>query len=184
MQPLVLDNSSSRKSHLIQRPGNKVLAWAWGPESSFKAWGAVGGSTVCSKVETNNRNGSRRSYRRNRNRINNISRDRIARRGRMSSLRHIISLLQYRSLCIEAFSGSSTWTRAEVAEGGPSWRQRRNKPPEGPMTRLRQLLFRRDWPAYQTRQLRSAIRTKRGTSLENRNLTGRLPLSKGGDSSK
>jgi len=52
MQPLVLDNSSSRKSHFIQRPGNKFLAWAWSSESSLKAWGALRGSTVCSKVET------------------------------------------------------------------------------------------------------------------------------------
>ena len=49
---LILDNSRGRKSHLIQRPWNKFLAWAWSSESSLKAWGAGRSSTVCSTAET------------------------------------------------------------------------------------------------------------------------------------
>lgn len=120
MQPLVLDNSSSRKSHFIQRPGNKVLSMGLKLRVIIESLRSITRlNSMFKSRNRNNRNGSRRSYRRSRNTINNISRGRIARRGRMSSLRHIISLLRYRSLRIEAFSGSSTWTGPEVAKGGP-----------------------------------------------------------------
>ena len=127
MQPLILDNSSSRKCHLIQRPGNKFLAWAWSSESSLKAWGA----------------GSSRRYRRNRNRISNISRGRIAR----TSLRHIIFLLRYRSLCIEAYMNRSRSRSSERRAQAclhflATWlglRQRRHNPLRAQWPELRQL---------------------------------------------